>query len=162
MVTERRPGPLAGSEGSKSVEYVPQQALVGDRSFRGHVRDFDHPVRTQIAEQNADHTEREVDVTREVHDGHGPAAHAQKLPVLGAGPEGVSRRLVGGHDDVDQAKGHVAGRDRPPFGHGIGPDDRARVPVEPAVLRRGHAQITRRLVPVRGASGAPPGAGPRA
>ena len=124
----------AVSECLESIEHLPQQSLDRLPAASAWSRDPDQSLADEVAEQDADHPEREVDFGGQVDDRRGPAAQAQDPPVLGPGPEMLpaSGSLVATHH-VDQVERRPAARQRPPLGQGVGPDDRPGVPVEPAV-----------------------------
>src|SRR3984885_5590556 len=140
VVTGRLPCSAGWSERLKSIKYVPQQSRVGYGS-RARWTDAHQALLAQVAEEHANHPDREVKVGGNIHDGHGAAAHAQDPALLGAEPEALGGALAGRQHEVDQAEGCCpVARQGPALGHGVGPDHRSGGPVQPAIPRSSHGR----------------------
>src|SRR6516162_4004064 len=124
-------GAAARSEGLESIEHIPHHAQVGYRAVTGPPEHRDKPFLVQVAEQDPDHRQRQVDIGGHVGDDHGTPAHGQDSPVFGAQPGHVRQRRAGRRHHVDEIERLPPGPGAAP-GKGIGPDDRPGLLVKPS------------------------------
>src|SRR5262245_6014338 len=142
-----RSAPFAGarSERAEPIDYRLENAFVGPLRAGPWLVHQDESLLQQVAEQHADHAEREVQVRRELGHRHRFRGADEDRPVLRLEVHRVDVVALSGHDERQQVE-PADGRAAAPAGDRVGPNDRPGLGVEPGVAGVAYRRRRRQLI----------------
>src|SRR3984885_6482230 len=125
---------LAGSEGTKAIEYLLKHVVAWAEARRPLPDHSDGTGQDQVAEQDTDHAEGQAGARGDVGHGGLPLAQGEDPAVLRrAALQVVVLRVAAwhGHDHGDHVEHLAVGRLRPAAGHRVGAHDGTGVAADP-------------------------------